>query len=532
MKRLLPSIVAASLLIAPLGAGAADVSSPAAQLMSKLKWRSIGPYIGGRVVAVAGVPNRQDLFYMGGVQGGIWKSTNYGLSWTNVSDGKIPGVADPIGALAVAPSNPSVIYAGTGEADIRSDFDTGDGVYKTTDAGKTWSYAGLRDTHMIAKIAVDPRDANVVYAASMGHVFKPNPQRGIFKTTDGGRSWRKVLFVDDRTGGVDLCMDPRNPSVLYAAMWQAQRVPWKLVSGGTGSALYKTTDGGAHWRKISSNRGFAAGVLGKIGVSVSASDTKIVYATVQAHEGGVFRSNDGGATWRRVNGEMKLRQRAFYYTAIFVDPTNPQVAYTPEVDGVYKTADGGKTFKLLQLPHGDNHIVWINPRNSKIVLVGNDGGASVTVDYGDHWSTEDNQPTGQYYHVALDDQFPFHVFGAAQDEGAFEGASAAIGGIRRGDWHEVALGESTFVAPEPGDPVVTYGSGYYSAFVRLDRITGNAKNVSPWPRYMAGASSHETKYRFGWTHPIFFSPSNPRELLVAAQVVFSSTDHGQTWTVI
>ena len=228
--------------------------------MSKLKWRSIGPYIGGRVVAVAGVPSDQNLFYMGGVQGGVWKSTNYGETWTNISDGKLPGVGDPIGALAVAPSNPKIVYAGTGEADIRSDFDTGDGVYKSTDAGKTWSYAGLRDTHMISKLAIDPRNPNVVYAASMGHVFKANAERGIFKTTNGGASWHKILFVDDKTGGVDLVMDPRNPSVLYAAMWQAQRVPWKLTSGGAGSGLYKTTDGGAHWTKISKNPGFPGGI--------------------------------------------------------------------------------------------------------------------------------------------------------------------------------------------------------------------------------------------------------------------------------
>lgn len=533
MKLLLAAALAASFAFVPAAVRSASAASPSQQLMSKLQWRSIGPYIGGRSVAVTGVPNDANLFYMGGVQGGIWKSTNYGLSWSNISDGKLPGIADPIGALAVAPSKPSVIYAGTGEADIRSDFATGDGVYKTTDAGKTWSYAGLRDTHMIAKIAVDPRDPNVAYAASMGHVFKPNPERGIFKTTDGGATWKKVLYVDDATGGIDLSMDSKNPRVLYASMWRAQRVPWKLSSGGPGTALYKTSDGGAHWSKISANPGFASGTLGKIGVSVAASDPRIVYAIVQAHDGGVFRSNDAGATWRRVNSEMKLRQRAFYYMAIFVDPTNPQVAYAPEVDGVFKTANGGRTWKELDPPHGDNHIVWINPRNPKILLVGNDGGGTVSVDGGDTWSSERNQPTGQFYHVALDDQFPFHVYGSSQDEGAFEGPSAAVGpGIGPGEWYGVALGESTFVAPEPNVPFVTYGSGYYSSFVRLDRITGDAKNVSPWPRYMAGANSAETKYRFGWTHPIFFSPADPHELLVAAQVVFSSMDHGKTWKII
>jgi photosystem II stability/assembly factor-like uncharacterized protein len=533
LKRLVPACIAASFLFAPMGAHAAGPSSPAQKLMSKLQWRSIGPYIGGRSVAVAGVVTNPNLFYFGGVEGGVWRSTNYGLSWTNITDGKIPGVADPIGALAVAPSNSGVIYAGTGEADIRSDFDTGDGLYKTANAGKTWSYAGLRETHMIAKLAIDPHNPNVVYAASMGHVFKPNPERGIFKTTDGGATWRKVLYVDDKTGGVDLVMDPSNPNVLYAAMWQAQRQPWKLTSGGPGSGLYKTIDGGAHWTKISANRGFATGILGKIGVSVAASNPRIVYAIVQAHDGGVFLSNDGGSTWKRVNGEMKLRQRAFYYTAIFVDPTNPKVAYAPEVDGVYRTKDSAKTWTLLNPPHGDNHIVWINPRNPKILLVGNDGGGTVSVDTGDTWSSQRNQPTGQFYHVAIDNQFPFHVYGASQDEGAFEGPSAAVGpGIGPGEWYSVALGESTFVAPDPDNVYVTYGSGYYSSFARLNRVTGDEKNVSPWPRYMAGNSSAETKYRFGWTHPIFFSPADPRELLVAAQVVFSSADKGQTWKII
>ena len=367
----------------------------------------------------------------------------------------------------------------------------------------------------------------------MGHVFHPNAERGIFKTTDGGKSWKKVLYIDDKTGGVDMSMDSRNPSVIYAAMWQAQRVPWKLTSGGPGSGLYKTTNGGGRWTKISSNHGFATGTLGKIGVSVAQSDPRVVYATVQALDGGIFRSNDGGATWKRTNAEMKLRQRAFYYTAIYADPTNPQVAYAPEVDGVYKTKDGGKTFTSIDMPHGDNHIIWIDPRRPTTLLVGNDGGGTVSVDGGDNWSSEHNQPTGQFYHVALDDQFPFHVFGASQDEGAFEGPSAAVGpGIGPGDWHNVALGESTFVAPEPGNPEVTYGSGYYSSFVRFNRITGDEKNVSPWPRYMAGASAAQTKYRFGWTHPIFFSPADPHELLVAAQVVFSSMDHGQTWKII
>ncbi|MGB6517871.1 MAG: hypothetical protein WBE79_05110 [Candidatus Cybelea sp.] len=521
-----------AILTVPSGASAADATSAAQQLMSALRWRSIGPYIGGRSVAVTGVPSNPDLFYFGGVQGGVWKSTTYGQYWTNITDGKIPGVADPIGALAVALSNPNVIYAGTGEADVRGDFDTGDGIYKTTDAGKTWSYAGLRESHTTTKIAIDPRDPNVAYAASLGHVFKPGAERGVFKTYDGGKTWRKVLFVDESTGCVDLAMDSRNAKVLYAAMWQVQRLPWKLTSGGPGSGLYKTIDAGVHWTKISANPGFPGGTLGKIGVAVAASNPKIVYAIVQARAGGVFRSNDAGATWKRVNADMNLRQRAFYYMAVFVDPSNPDVVYVPNVDGVYKSSDGGSTWTPLTLPHPDNHIVWINPRNPKVLLVGNDGGATVSVDGGERWSTELDQPTGQYYHVALDGEFPFHVFGAAQDEGAFEGPSASAFGIGPAEWHTVAWGESTFVAPQPVSPWITYGAGYYSAFLSLDRVTGDAKNLSPYPRYMHGASAHETKYRFGWTHPTFFSPADPRELLDAAQVVFSSMDDGQTWSVI
>ncbi len=511
------------------GAAAAPPSVP--QTLGKLHWRNIGPFIGGRVVAVAGVPSDPDLFYMGGVEGGIWKSTDYGQRWTNISDGKIPGIADSIGALAVAPSNPRVIYAGTGEADIRSDFDTGDGIYRTTDAGKTWQYAGLRDTHMTSSLAIDPRDSNVVYADSMGHVFKPNAQRGVFKTTDGGKTWRKVLYVDEDTGANVVVMDPHDSRVLYAAMWQAQRTPWALTSGGPGSALYKTVDAGAHWTKISTHPGFAHALLGKIGVAVSAADPLVVYAIVQAHDGGVFRSADGGATWKRVNSQWNLRQRAFYYMAIYADPTNVNVAYVPQVDGVFKTIDGGKTWRPIMRP-GDHHIIWINPRNTKLLLEGDDGGATVSVDGGKTWSTENNQPTGQFYHIALDNRFPFHVYGAQQDEGAYEGPSASNEGLNLGAWHTVASGESTFVAPQPGSPNVTYGSGYYSFMARMDTPTGEVKNVTPWPKYMSGASAAETQYRFGWTHPILFSPVNPHELLVASQIVFKSDDYGQTWQQI
>ncbi len=499
-------------------------------VMRALSWRNIGPWIGGRVVAVTGVPNDANLFYMGAVDGGIWKSTDYGNRWINISDGTLPGSSNSIGALAVAPSNPSVIYAGTGESDIRGDVITGDGVFKSVNAGKTWTYAGLRRTHTISSLVVDPHNPNVVYASSMGHVFKPNADRGVFKSTDGGASWHKVLFVNGDTGAIDLVMDPHDPRTLYAAMWQANRTPWKLTSGGPGSGLYKTTDGGAHWKNLTHNPGYSHAILGRIGVSVSASQPNVVYSITQSKDGGVFRSADGGATWTRVNKEWKLRQRAFYYMSIYVDPTNPNTVYVPNVDALWVSHNGGKTFAKLRPPHGDNHIVWINPRDPRILLEGNDGGATVSTDGGTTWSTEHNQPTGQYYHISLDDQFPFHVYGAQQDEGSFEGPSASSDGmIPDGAWHRVAYGESTFVAPEPGNPNVTYGSGYFSIFLRYDMATGQYQSVSPWPNYQEGSASRELKYRFGWTHPIIFSPVDPKRLLIGSQYVLQSDDHGATW---
>ncbi len=533
MKRSLAVTLALCFLATPLGvrAAAPPAASSTHQQLSKLRWRDIGPYNGGRVVAVAGVPTRPNEFYMGGVQGGVWRTDDAGMTWENISDGKLPQTASSIGAIAVAPSNPRVIYVGTGESDIRGDMATGVGIFKSTDGGTTWSYAGLRDTHTTMALAIDPRNPNVVYAGSMGHVFAPNAERGVFKTTDGGKTWKKILYVNSSTGANSVVMDPSNPNVLYVTMWQAQRTPWNLTSGGPGSGVYKTTDGGAHWTKISAHPGFAAGMLGKMGVALAPSDPRIVYAIVQARHGGVFRSENGGATWTRVNGEMKLRQRAFYYMALTVDPKNANVLYAPEVDSVWKSTDGGKVWKPLTQP-GDHHILWINPRDTRYMVEGDDGGATVSVNGGKTWSDESVEPLAQFYHITLDDRFPYHVYGAQQDQGAYEGPSASSRGLTQGAWHSVALGESTFVAVDPRDPHTTFGSGYYSSLVRLDDRTGEEKNVSPWPLYMSGSAPRDLKYRFGWTHPILFSPAQPNVLFETAQVVFKSTDFGQTWSVI
>ena len=535
MKRVLVAVLSMLFVVGPFAADASSATlttQTTQKLLSKLQWRSIGPFIGGRAVAVTGVPSQPDLFYFGGVEGGVWRSTDYGIRWENITDGKIPGTATSIGAIAVAPSNPKIIYIGTGESDIRGDFDTGVGVFKSTDAGATWKYAGLSETHQISSLAIDPRNPNIVYATSMGHVFAPNSERGIYKTTDGGKNWKKILYIDDTTGANNIVMDPRNSSVLYATMWQAYRKPWIMVSGGPGSGLYKSTNAGASWTKISNNPGFAKGVLGKMGVAVAANNPNVVYCMVQAKEGGVFRSDNAGTTWKRVNAEWMLRQRAFYYMAIYVDPTNWKVAYAPNVDAFWKTSDGGVTWKPITPPHGDNHIIWINPNNPKILLVGDDGGASVSTDGGKTFSTDWNQPTGQFYHIAIDDQFPYHVYGAQQDEGAFEIPSASNEGLGQNVVHSVALGESTYVAVDPRNPDITYGSGYMSSTVQLQTSNGEEKNISPWPKYMSGATSAETQYRFGWTHPILFSPAKPDELFETAQVVFKSDDFGKTWTPI
>lgn len=534
MRRLSRSLalITGAVLLTAAAAAAADTLSDQA-LIGKLHWRNIGPYIGGRVVAVTGVASQPNLFYMGSVDGGIWKSTDYGVKWENISDNALPGSSDSIGAIAVAPSNPDVIYAGTGESDIRGDMITGDGVFKSTDAGKTWQYAGLRDTRTTTGIVVDPTDPDVVYVSSMGHVFQPGTHRGVFKSTDGGKTWHRILYVNSKTGAIDLVMDPNDPDTLYAAMWQAQRTPWSLTSGGPGSGLYKSTDGGAHWHDITRHAGLPRGVLGRIGITASKSHPGTLYTIMQAKDGGVFRSDDAGKTWRRVNDDMKLRQRAFYYMSIFVDPKDADTVYVPEVDALYVSRDAGKTFTRLKTPHGDNHILWINPDNTDVMLEGNDGGATVTTDGGKTWSPEHNQPTGQFYHINLDDQFPFHVYGAQQDEGSFEGPSATREQkIPLSAWHRVAYGESTFTVPEPGNPDVTYGSGYYSIFLKYNSKTEEYRSVSPWPHYQEGASAGELKYRLVWTHPILFSSARQNELLLGAQYVLKSTDHGNNWTRI
>ena len=398
------------------------------KLLEGLSWRSIGPYRGGRVTAVAGVVGQPQVFYMGATGGGVWKTANGGMSWSPLADGQVK--TGSVGALAVAPSDPNVVYAGMGESCIRGNVSHGDGVYRSTDAGKTWVHVGLRETMQIGRIRVHPQDPDTVYVAALGHTWGPNAERGVFRSKDGGKSWTKLLFVDDKTGAVDLAMDAANPRVLYAAFWQAQRTPWSLESGGPGSALYKTTDGGDTWKKLD-GKGLPKGPWGRSGVSVSPARPERVFAVIEAEEGGVFRSDDAGATWQRTNDERKLRQRAWYYTHVYADPKEPDTVYVLNVQ-FFRSKDGGKTFQTLRVPHGDNHDLWIAPEDPRRMVEGNDGGATVSFDAGESWSSLDNQPTAQFYHVITDDQFPYRVYGAQQDNSTVEIASRTGGpGHRR-----------------------------------------------------------------------------------------------------
>ncbi|MGH8283577.1 MAG: VPS10 domain-containing protein, partial [Gammaproteobacteria bacterium] len=525
----------AGLLLALPATTSADALPPS-QLLSALHWRSVGPFVGGRVIAVTGVAQQPNLYYMGAVGGGVWKTENYGATWQNISDKYFD--TSNIGAIAVAPSNPKVIYVGTGESDIRNTLLTGDGMYKSTDAGKTWIKIGLADTRVISKIVVSPDNPDIVYVAALGHVFAPNSERGLYQSTDGGNTWKKILYINDKTGAIDLAMDPSNPQILYAAMWQAYRQPWGFSSGGPGSGIYKTTDGGATWTNITHNNGLPTGIFGRIGLAIAPSNPNVMYTIIQAdykgQAGALFRSTNAGQSWTFVNNSMSLTQRAFYYSTLFVDPKDPNTVYAPEVSALWISHDGGKKFTKLRPPHGDNHALWINPGNPDLMVEGNDGGATVTQDGGKTWSPEHNQPTGQFYHVNLDNQFPFHIYGAQQDEGSTEGPSATpFGGIPQSAWRNVRGGESSWVVPQPGKPWITYASGYYSVMYSDNRRAGVVQSITPSPIYQDGMAASELIYRFGWIHrPILFAPGNPDELLTGAQYVLKSMDHGATWTKI
>ena len=511
---------------------AASFSANAQQIDPKtydgMKWRLVGPFRGGRVITVAGVPSQPNTYYFGAVGGGVWKTSDGGVSWDPMFD-KEP--ISSIGAIAVADFDPNVVYAGSGEACIRGNISYGDGVYKSTDAGKTWTNVGLKDTRHIGAIIIHPTNPDIVYVAALGHAYGPNTERGIFRTRDGGKTWEKVLYLDDRTGGIEVVFDPHNPHVLLAAMWEGWRTPWTLNSGGAKDGLYRSSDDGTTWKRVEGH-GMPEGTLGRISVAVSGADSNVVYALIEAKKGGLYRSEDGGATWSFITDDHRFTQRAWYFTHLWADPKNVEGVYIANT-GLYESTDGGKSFERINAPHGDHHALWIDPNNPNRMINGNDGGATISVDGGKDWTTQDNQPTAQFYHVAADNDFQFRLYGSQQDNSSIGIRSRSDhGAILPGDWDPVGGGESGYIEPDPRDSNIIYADDEGPVFTRFDRRTGQAQSIEEWPEDPNGYAAATQKYRYTWTMPIVISSHNPDVIYHTSQYVFRSTDAGRTWTAI
>jgi photosystem II stability/assembly factor-like uncharacterized protein len=517
--------VSAAALILPAVATAQDVPASAYQA---LQWRLVGPFRGGRVTAVAGHPAQPSTFWMGATGGGVWKTTDAGVTWRNVSDGFFHTTT--IGAIAVAPTNPDVVYVGTGEAPVRGvAAASGDGVYKSTDGGKTWAWLGLAATMQISRIIVDPKNPDLVFLAAQGDPWKPNEERGVYRSDDGGKSWRKLLGVDASTGASDLSMDAHDPNTLYAAFWDHQRTPWNIRSGGPGSSIWKTTDGGAHWTKLTNG---LPKLMGKIGVSVSAADPNRVYAAIEAVEGGVYRSDDAGLTWKRTNADQGPRDRGWYYSHIYADPKNKDRVYELAASMV-RSDDGGVTFKPIRDPHGDNHGLWINPDHPDVMIESNDGGAIVTIDGGRSWSSEMNQPTGQYYRIETDDLWPFRIYSAQQDRATIRIPSETTHfGIGEQDWADIGGGESAYVAMDKHNPRYVYATALLGGLTEYDDAAGALRAIDPYPVFAGFHRGADLKYRFNWNAPVRVSWADPNVIYHGGNKLLRSADRGQTWTEI
>jgi photosystem II stability/assembly factor-like uncharacterized protein len=502
----------------------------AQELYSSMEYRSIGPHRGGRSAAVTGVPGEPNLFYMGSTGGGVWKTLDGGRTWDNISDGYFGG---SIGAVEVAQSDPNVIYVGGGEKTLRGNVSSGYGIWKTENGGKTWTSAGLKNSRHVPRIKIHPTNSNIVYAAVLGNIYKPTQDRGIYKSTDGGKSWSKKLFVNDQSGFVDLTLDPNNPRILYASSWRAKRTPYSLSSGGDGSGLWKSTDSGETWNEISKNEGFPKDTLGIIGVTVSPKNSERVWAIVENKaKGGLYRSDDGGKKWIRINEERKLRQRAWYYTRIYADTEDEDVVYVLNVR-YHKSTDGGKTFKTFNAPHGDHHDLWIAPENSQRMIIGDDGGAQITYDGGETWSTYYNQPTAQYYRVTTDNSHPYRIYVAQQDNSTLRVKHRSDGSsIGEDDWEVTAGGESAHIAVDPLDNDIVYGGSYGGFLTRVNHKTGTVRGINVWPDNPMGYGAEGMKYRFQWNFPIMFSKHDPKKLYTFSQNVHMSTNEGQSWELM
>ncbi len=504
--------------------------SSATDVLNGLDWRLVGPFRGGRVVAVAGDPVDPLSAYFGACSGGVWKTRDGGATWKNVSDGFFKTAS--VGAIAVADSDRNVVYAGMGESCIRGNVTHGDGVYRSNDGGATWMHLGLAETRHIARVRVHPANPELVYVAAFGHAFGPHPARGVYRSSNGGQDWELVLHRNDRTGACDLSMDPSNPRVLYAALWEAHRSPWSLVSGGEGSGLFKSTDGGNTWVELSDNPGLPEGLMGRIGVAVSPANPDRVWALIESKQGGLYRSDDGGETWKLVSDKADLMQRPWYYMHIFADPQDAETIYTLNLQ-MWRSTDGGATHEAIPTPHGDNHDLWIDPNNTRRMVQGNDGGACVTFDGGVTWSTIYNQPTAQFYHVTTDTQFPYRIYGAQQDNTTLSIPSYSDRGvISADDTYPVGGSESGYIAVRPDDTNIIFAGGYASRMTRYDHRSKQEVDITVWPDDPIGYGAESMKYRFQWTFPIAISPHDPDVLYVAGNHVFKSTSGGQQFTAI
>jgi photosystem II stability/assembly factor-like uncharacterized protein len=499
------------------------------EYFSAVKWRNIGPFRGGRSAAVTGVSGKANLFYMGSTGGGVWKTTDAGNTWQNISDGFFGG---SVGAIAVSESDNNVMYAGMGEKTVRGNVSSGDGIWKTENAGKTWKHVGLKNSRHIPRMRIHPKNADIVFAGVMGDLYKPTQERGVYKSVDGGENWKRVLFSDENSGVVDLIIDPNNARILYATTWDVRRTPYSLSSGGKGSALWKSVDQGETWTNISTNKGLPSGIWGIAGVTVSPINSDIVWALIENEKGGIYKSTDAGKTFKLINSERKLRQRAWYYTRIYADTQDENILYVLNVR-YHKSTDGGKTYKTYNAPHGDHHDLWIAPEDNQRMIIGDDGGAQISFDAGENWSTYMNQPTSQFYRVTTDNHFPYRILAAQQDNSTVRISHRTSGRfITESDWTSTAGGESAHIAVDPLNDDIVYGGSYGGLLTRKNHKTNETRAVNVWPDDPMGHGAEDFKYRFQWNFPIFFSPNNEKKLYAASNHLHVTENEGQSWKII